>query len=273
LVYFKDVGQLRTLIELIGERNQIQKMASEQMKENFSRYNLELEEVLIGTPQSPENDTHIEKILAQLRERQIAMEQVMTYTQQQTAASKERELREAEAKAQQQQALTASEISIAVQSNQGKADYQRSLQQAAQIRALAEAEAEKSARIGVGQAIAAEELVRAYGGPQYQITQMVMNRFAQAIETAKVDVVPKIVFNGAGSGDGKGGQGSSILEALLAMLLADRVGGPPAVSPPQDPQAIALRNQIRQSLTQSIGQAPIGPQPGSARSSGPKSQG
>ena len=159
-----------------------------------------------------------------------------------------------------------------MQSNQGKADYQRSLQQAAQIRALAEAEAEKAARIGVGQAIAAEELVRAYGGPQYQITQMVMNRFAQAIETAKVDVVPKIVLNSGGSGDGKGAsQGSSILEALLAMLLADRVGGGVAVSPPQDPQAIALRNQIRESLTQSISQAPIGPQPGSARP-GPKNQ-
>ena len=40
--YFKNVGQTRTLIELIQERNEIQKMASEQMKEKFARYNLEL---------------------------------------------------------------------------------------------------------------------------------------------------------------------------------------------------------------------------------------
>jgi len=52
--------------------------------------------------------------------------------------------REAESRARQQQALTESEISITVQGNQGKADYQRALQQAATIRALAEAEAEKA---------------------------------------------------------------------------------------------------------------------------------
>jgi len=33
------------------------------MKEKFEHYNLELEEVLIGTPSSPENDTQIETIL------------------------------------------------------------------------------------------------------------------------------------------------------------------------------------------------------------------
>ncbi len=246
--YFKDVGQTRTLIDLIQERNQIQKVASEQMKENFARYNLELEEVLIGTPQSPEGDNHIEKILTQLRERQIAEEQVLTYARQQTAAVKERELREAEAKAAQQAPLTQSEIGIAIQENQGKAEYQRSVQQAAQIRALAEAEAEKAARIGVGQAIAAEELVRAYGGPQYQITQAVMNRFAEAIQQSRVDVVPKIVVGG---GDGKSPGGGNLLEALLSMLLADRVGGIAAapIAPP-DPHALELRNQIRQSLSQ-----------------------
>ena len=95
--------------------------------------------------------------------------------------------------------------SITVQANQGKAEYQRSLQQAAQIRALAEAEAEKAARIGIGQAIAIEEQVRAYGGPQFQVTQQVMNRFAEAIEKARVDVVPRIVIGGGGGGGGAGG--------------------------------------------------------------------
>ena len=42
-----------------------------------------------------------------------------------------------------QTSITQSELNVNVQSNQGKAEYQRSIQQAAQIRALAEAEAEK----------------------------------------------------------------------------------------------------------------------------------
>src|SRR5262249_7318117 len=134
------------------------------------------------------------------------------------AAVKERELREAMARAEQQQALTESELSITIQTNQGKAEYQRSLQNAAQIRALAEAEAEKAARVGIAQAIATEEQVRAYGGPKFQVTQQVMNRFADAIQAARVDVVPKIVIGG-GQGGGQGGVGNaSVLEALLTLM-------------------------------------------------------
>src|SRR6266508_3416650 len=208
--YFKNVGQVRTLIQLIQERSVIQSLAGEQMREKFAHYNLELEEVLIGTPTSSAGDQKIEQILTQLRARQIAEEQIETYNRQEKAAVKERELREAESRARQQQALTESEISITVQSNQGKADYQRSLQQAATIRALAEAEAEKAARVGIAEAIAIEEKVRAYGGPQFQVTQQVMNRFAEAIEKAGVDIVPHIVVGGS-SGNGNGMAGGSSL--------------------------------------------------------------
>jgi hypothetical protein len=42
--------ETRTLIQLIQDRSAIQQVAGEQMKEKFARYNLELQEVLIGTP-------------------------------------------------------------------------------------------------------------------------------------------------------------------------------------------------------------------------------
>ncbi len=150
--YFKNIGQTRTLIQLIQDRSQIQLTASQEMKERFAHYNLELEEVLIGTPSSASGDKAIETILTQLRQRQIAVEQIETYTRQETAATKERELREAEARAQQQRGITESELSITVQTNRGKAEYQRAVQQAQQIRTLAQAEAEKVARVGIAQA-------------------------------------------------------------------------------------------------------------------------
>src|SRR5512137_2022021 len=211
--YFKNIGQTRTLIQLLQERSAIQQQASVEMKEKFEHYNLELEEVLIGTPSSPEGDTQIETILTQLRSRQVATEQVETYNRQQTAAVKERELREAQSRAQMQTKLTEAELNINIQTDQGKAEYQRSLQQAQQIRALAEAEAEKIARIGIAQALATEEQVRAYGGPQFQVTQQVMNRFAEAIQQSGVDVVPRVVVSG-GSNSGEGGSvtSSSIME-------------------------------------------------------------
>jgi uncharacterized membrane protein YqiK len=251
--YFKNIGQTRTLIQLIQDRSDIQRRSGEEMKAKFEAYNLELQEVLIGTPTSSKGDARIEDILTQLRARQIAEEQVETYARQQKAAVQERELREAEARARQQQALTESELSITIESNEGKAEYQRSLQQAAQIRTLAEAEAEKSARIGIGQAIAIEEQVRAYGGPKFQVTQLVMNRFAEAIERARVDVVPKIVIGGGGA-NGTPQPGGSVLEALLALLLSDRIGEPVAVGKEaaRSPEADAIRSQIRTAMAGSL---------------------
>ncbi len=249
--YFKNVGQMRTLIQLLQDRSSIQQQASSEMREKFAHYNLALEEVLIGTPSSPENDTQIETILMQLRSRQVAEEQVETYNQQEKAAVKERELREAQSRAQMQTKLTEAELNINIQSDQGKAEYQRSLQQAQQIRALAEAEAEKIARIGIAQALATEEQVRAYGGPQFQVTQQVMNRFAEAIQQSGVDVVPRIVVSGGGNtGEGGGSTSSSIMEGLLTMLLSERFAAMEKESEqaPRSAEADALREQIRKDM-------------------------
>ena len=196
--YFKNIGQTKTLIQLIQERNDIQNSASNEMKAKFDHYNLELEEVLIGTPSASVNDNKIEVILAQLRDRQIAVERIETYAQQEKAAGKEKELREAESRAQQQKFLTESEINIEIQGNQGKADYQRSLQEASKIKAIAKAEAEKEARVGIGRAIAIEEQVKAYGGPQFQVIQDVMAKFTAAIEKSQIDIVPKTLFTMGG---------------------------------------------------------------------------
>jgi uncharacterized membrane protein YqiK len=266
--YFKNVGQTRTLIQLLQDRAEIQDVSGVQMKERFANYNLELQEVLIGTPTSGEGGGQIEQILVQLRSRQIAEEQVETYNRQERAAVKERELREAESRARQQQALTESEIAITVQSNAGKAEYARAQQQASQIQILAAAEAEKvrimaegeakkirlvgeseadrAARVGVAQALALEEQVRAYGGPQYQLVQQVMSRFAEAIETSHADVVPKIQMS---SGDGKGS--GSLVENLLALLLSGKLSdmtGALATAEPVDPKAETLRSELRRSL-------------------------
>ena len=243
--YFKNIGQTRTLIQLLQERSDIQKIASQEMKVKFEHYNLELEEVLIGTPSSPEGDIQIETILTQLRSRQIATEQVETYGRQEQAAVKERELREAQSRSQMQTSITESELSINVQANQGKADYQRSIQQAAQIRALAEAEAEKIARIGIAQALATEEQVRAYGGPQFQVTQQVLNRFSEAVQQSKVDVVPRVVVGG-----NKDSGSSNIMEGLLTMLLSDRFSALANDGQGQrSEEAEKLRAEIRKSMT------------------------
>jgi uncharacterized membrane protein YqiK len=213
------------------------------MRARFSLYSLELQEVLIGTPRpDPKGGDQIERILTQLRQRQIADEQVGTYERQKLAAQKERELREAEAKAQQQTAITQSELSIQVQQNAGKANLARSEQEADQTRtlaraeadriqllgegeakrvvALAAAEAEKVTKVGLAQAEAIKSQVEASGGARYQLARQVADRFAQALETSGVDVVPKVSITGSGGGEAGGG---SVVQALLTMLMADKL--------------------------------------------------
>ena len=243
--YFKNVAQTRTLIELLQERSEIQVTSSLDMKEKFANYNLELQEVLIGTPRPSANgDDQIERILLQLRQRQIANEQVGTYERQKLAAQKERELREAEAHAQQQTAITQSELSIQVKENEGRANLARSMQEAEQTRALARAEAdrisflgqgeaskvvslagaeaERVSKVGLAQAEAIEKQVAASGGARYQLARQVAERFAQALETSGVDVVPKVSISGSGA-DGGGSANSSLVQAVMAMLLSDKL--------------------------------------------------
>ena len=240
--YFKNVGQTKTLIELIQERNEIQAQSSLEMQAKFSHYNLELEEVLIGTPASPKAGNEIETILTQLRSRQIAREQLQTYETQQKAAEKEKELREAEAIAKQQTSLTESDINIRIQENQGKAELMKARQDAEKIQKLSEAdaykvkkeseaeafkikvtaqsEAEKEARVGISRAIAAKEQVNAYGGPQYKVVSDVMASFANAVREGKIDIVPKTLVNAASS---ELGSGVNAFESMLMLLLSDKL--------------------------------------------------
>ncbi len=262
--YFKNVGQTRTLIQLLQDRSAIQEIAGQQMRAKFENYNLDLQEVLIGTPTGAADNPHIEGILEQLRTRQIAEEQIETYNRQEKASIKECALREAEARAVAQTALTQSEISITVHSNQGKAELARAQQEAARIqtlataeaertrilgegeakkiRALAESEAERAARVGIAEAMAVEEKVRAYGGAQIQLTQQVMGRFAEAIERGQIDVVPRISMGGAAGGN------VGVIENLLTLLLTTKLGDTVGVSMERDAGAEAVRADLRARL-------------------------
>lgn len=269
--YFKNIAQNRTLIQLLQDRSNIQDQAGEEMRDKFNHYNLELEEVLIGTPRPATGNDQIATILDQLRNRQIAEEQVATYALKERAAVKERELREAEARAAQQRQITESELSIAIRTNEAKAETQKVMQQAAQLRAMAEAEAdrvrtlaeaeackmerlahaeaERTARVGVAEAVAVEEQVRAYGGPRLRVAEHVLSRFAAAIETSGVDVVPRIVMNAGASNDANNAGGShNLLETLLALTLTNKLEESTGAAAARTPKVEALAREIREEI-------------------------
>jgi uncharacterized membrane protein YqiK len=255
--YFKNIAQTKTLIELLQQRSEIQNTSSVDMKSKFAAYSLELQEVLIGTPHSSGGvNEQIEQILIQLRERQVAKEKVQTYQLKEQAAVQERTLREAEAKAEQQKGITASQISIEIKNNEGRAALAFAQQAAERIKVEAganatrvkveadataerlrlegEGEARKVEQVGLAQARATQAQVNAFGGPQFQLTQQVMARFAEAVERGKVDIVPKVMVGGGG-GDGKDGMAGNIFSALMALMLASRSGLGDVAAPPASP--------------------------------------
>jgi uncharacterized membrane protein YqiK len=253
--YFKNIGQTKTLIELLQERSDIQQLSSEEMREKFETYSLDLQEVLIGTPRADksadksEGQSGIEQILLQLRQRQIAVEKVETYKLQEVAAVQERTLREKEAMAQQQANITASSLAITLRENEGNAKLAQTHQEAEAVQVAAKAsaervrlegqggadrirfiglaDAEKIRATGLAQAEATEKQVAAYGGPQFQLNSQVLLRFAEAVEKGHLPLVPHIMVSG---GDGKTGA-NGLVEMLLTMLVAEKTGdkkAPPA---------------------------------------------
>ncbi|TGP23547.1 MULTISPECIES: flotillin family protein [unclassified Mesorhizobium] len=252
--YFKNIAQTKTLIQLLQERSDIQRKSGEEMREKFNSYSLELQEVLIGTPRAANGQNSIEQILIQLRERQIAVEKVETYKLQERAAIQERTLREKQALAEQQAKITTSALTIEISENEGKAQLARTRQEAETIQVTAKAEAEKvrlggqgeadmikavaladAERIkatgfaeaekvralGLAEAEATEKKVAAFGGPDYQLNSQVLMRFAEAIENGRLPLVPQIQIGAAG---GEKGAANGLVEMMLSMLVADRVG-------------------------------------------------
>jgi len=228
--YFKNVGQRKTLIELLQERSDIQEKAMAEMRRNFEGYNLTLNEVLIGTPRAKPEDTQIETILRQLRERQVSREQLETYRTKEAAAQQERILREAEARAKQQTSITESELAVRIAENQGSAAVQKAIKAAEEARQsasgaadakrrLAEAEAFQLEAVGQAQAKATSLNVAAYGDPELQFQQTVLLRFAEAIERGQVALVPSIQVGGT---EGRG----TALDAFMAMAVKQMAAVP-----------------------------------------------
>lgn len=247
--YFKASAQTRTLIELIQKRSEIQEQALKDMREKFAAYNLELLEVLIGTPRSQAGDTQIEELLAQLRERQLAVEKVDTYKLKESAAVQERTLREAEAKAVQQAGITASVLSIEIKTNEGRAARAFAEQQAEVVKIEAAAEAERRRKEGEGEAAsieavglatarAAEAQVAAYGGPEFRLNEILGVQFANAIREGKLDIVPRIqVQGGAGGGEGA----SNPMMGLLSAFMAQRVAQGDDAASAKNAQAVPVQ--------------------------------
>ena len=73
-----------------------------------------------------------------------------------------------------------------------------------------------------------------------------LNRFAEAIQVSQVDVVPKILITGQGGKDGSSPMTGNVMEALLTLMLSDRLGADIApTATVRNPAAEELRKKIQ----------------------------
>jgi uncharacterized membrane protein YqiK len=243
--YFKNVSQTRTFIELIQSRSELQEGASVDMRMRFQAYSLEFQEVLIGTPKPQPGDNRIENIMSQLRDRQIAREQVETFAQKQIAADKQRELNEAEKRAEKQAELTSSLVDISIKDNNGAALVKAAERRRQEMESLAQGEKFRQENEGAGRASAIKAVGEAEAaaihaksvalegeGADKQLMQTVMLRLAEAFETARVPLVPQIQVGASSDGGGNAfGTLLSLMNSLKAAELA-RLGTPSSGSRP-----------------------------------------
>jgi len=225
--YFKNVGQDKTILELLQDRTKIQAEALAAMKARFAEYTIVVEDVVVGTPREPEGVTGLQRILDQLRDRQVATEQKATFKIQEETANQEKALKEAQSIAAMQTALTESKIEIEVQENQGKATVASAKQEAERTITLAEAnkkrlvlegqgEGERLISIGEGEAKAGKAKVEAYGGAEMRLAEILGLRFFEGVEKGQIALVPQVQV-------GNSGGGSGVLDGLLAMFLQNHL--------------------------------------------------
>lgn len=222
--YFRDVAHRRSMLELIHERDHIQEEARQELRRKFSAFDIECVDVLIGKPETASADGAIETLLDQLRQRQLANEQIETFARQQQAAAKLQELNDAKAKAAMQVELSQSKVRIDVVTNQAEANLSKSKKEAEQTIILAEAESKRRSLEGqgegdrvrqIGQAEAQVLLrkVASFGDPRLYAMSLV----SEILSKSRQPIVPRQVFS---SGEQDGG----LVGTLLKLVTAEKIG-------------------------------------------------
>ena len=238
--YFRDVAHKRTMLELLQDRDSIQRESSSELGRKFHNFDIECVDVLIGKPDTAESGGKIETLLEQLRLRQLSLEQVETYSKQVTAAQNLRVLNEAQAQAQMQTELSNSLVQIRIAENEAEAQLARARKQAEQVVVTAQAESQsqilagrgEGARIlqeGLSEASVLVRKIQSFSDPRLYALSVV----AQNLANCTQPLVPERVFIAGGAGANANGEssltggaaaGSGLMGLLLSLLVAEKSG-------------------------------------------------
>ena len=237
--YFRDVAHRRTMLELLHQRDSIQREACAELRARFGQFDIECVDVLIGKPDTAEAGGKIETLLEQLRLRQLSIEQVETFGRQRAAAVEQQTLNEAQAEAAMQAQLTASLVQVRIAENDGEAALARARKEAEKLVVTAQAESQQRVlagrgegsrllQVGLSEAAVLLRKIQSYSDPRLFALAMAAERLAES----RQPLVPERVFlaggTGGAAGDGSAssaaGAGQGVLGLLLNLMVAEKSG-------------------------------------------------
>jgi len=239
--YFRDVAQSSHMLDLLTQREEIQRRATVALGERFAAYDINCIAVLIGRPEAKSSagpNDPIERLFDQLRQRRLAEEQRDTYAKQEQAAVSLKSLNDAQATAVKQTELTQTRIDIEVSSNRGEAqlaesrrlaerDVVRATGEGRSLEVVGQGNAARIAQTGLAEAAVFLQKVRAYGDARLFALNLVAEQFAKSTQP----IVPERLFvmGGQDSAQPGGTLGTSnVFGQLAALLVAERSGFKPA---------------------------------------------
>jgi uncharacterized membrane protein YqiK len=203
--YFRNAGQSYTVLDFLSARSDRQREASEHINRALRTYDVEGIDTLIGDIIPPT------ELMNTLTDRKIAEEQQKTYEVQQAAQQQRQQLVRETAMADIQQEVVKSEQGVNIAELQAQAYIKQANGEAEATKLRAQGEADAIRARGEAQAAAYEAGATAMGAQSYTAIQLM-----QIIGERGVRIIPDVMVGGQ--------NGSSMVEALLGILLTQQLG-------------------------------------------------
>src|SRR3954471_9138204 len=229
--YFRDVAQTSHMLDLLTRREEIQRLATEELGRRFQEFDINCVAVLIGRPEAgvlrPGQEDPIDRLFDQLRQRRLAEEQKETFAKQQEAAVQLKQLNHAHAEAERQTQLTQTRVEIEIAGTRGAAQLAEAERLAKREIAIAEGharaielegqgEAARVAQVGQAEADVSRQKAGAFTDPRlYALT-----RIAAQLADSEQPLVPERVVLMGDNGDYKNAAQTGLFQAVLQVLTA-----------------------------------------------------
>ena len=202
---FRNKAGEKKAIEFIQSRTSLQQEALEKAKEEFEKYHVEAQNLLIAYIDVDQS------LLATQTNREIALQQQLQYQEQAKAEEQRIAVQEKTAIANKQPDVVAAKLQIDINANSAQALVKQAEGIRDSTKTKADGEAEAIRKVGQAQADAYSAQVSAIGADRVAFI-----KYLQEVKEGNIKITPDIVVGG---GDG-GNQAFNLFSAIMAKNLA-----------------------------------------------------